>query len=72
MSNENDKTSNPSEQAASSAVLASGSSKSIWDNDLPPGDSPPMPRWPLTLAIVLYAGWMVFLVSMMVLRLMTS
>ena len=42
--------------------------KSIWDNDLPAGDSPPLPRWPLTAAISAYALWMVFLVSMMVLR----
>lgn len=43
--------------------------KSIWDNDLPPGDSPPMPRWPMTASIVAYALWMVFLVSMMIVRL---
>ena len=42
--------------------------KSIWDNDLPAGDSPPLPRWPLTTAIAAYAIWMVFLVSMMVMR----
>lgn len=43
--------------------------KSIWDNDLPAGDSPPLPRWPLTAAIVTYVLWMVFLISMMILRL---
>ncbi len=43
--------------------------KTIWDNDLPAGDSPPLPRWPLTAAIVAYSAWMVFLVSMAVLRL---
>lgn len=42
--------------------------KSIWDNDLPAGDSPPLPRWPLTAAIAAYAIWMVFLVSMMLMR----
>ena len=46
--------------------------KSIWDNDLPAGDSPPLPRWPLTAAIVAYSIWMIFLVSMAVLRLKTS
>lgn len=45
---------------------------SFWDNDLPAGDSPPMPRWPLTAAIVAYALWMVFLVCMMILRLRTD
>ena len=43
--------------------------RSIWDNDLPPGDSPPLPRWPLTAAIVAYVVWMVFLFSMMMVRL---
>lgn len=46
--------------------------KGIWDNDLPVGDSPPLPRWPLTASIVAYALWMVFLVAMMVVRLTTT
>lgn len=46
--------------------------KSIWDNNLPAGDSPPLPRWPLTLSITAYALWMVFLIAMMVLRLTYS
>ncbi len=44
--------------------------KSIWDNDLPAGDSPPLPRWPLTASAVAYGVWMIFLISMMVMRLM--
>jgi len=46
-----------------------GKPRSIWDNDLPPGDAPPLPRWPLTVSIAVYVVWMVFLVSMMILRL---
>jgi hypothetical protein len=46
--------------------------KSIWDNDLPAGDSPPLPKWPLRAAIVAYGIWMVFLISMMVLRICTT
>lgn len=46
--------------------------KSIWDNDLPAGDSPPLPRWPLTASIVAYSLWMIFLVAMMILRLRTT
>lgn len=42
--------------------------KSIWDNDLPAGDSPPLPKWPLTAAIVAFSLWMVFLISMAILR----
>jgi len=43
--------------------------KSIWDNDLPAGDSPPLPKWPLVAAIVAYGAWMIFLLAMMILRL---
>lgn len=46
-----------------------GNSKSIWDNDLPAGDSPPLPRWPLTASIVAYGLWVIFLISMAVVRL---
>lgn len=46
--------------------------KSIWDNDLPAGDSPPLPRWPLTAAIVACCAWMVFLITMMILRISDS
>ena len=46
--------------------------KSIWDNDLPAGDSPPLPRWPLTVSIIAYGLWMVFLISMMILRIRTT
>lgn len=47
-------------------------SGSIWDNDLPAGDSPPLPRWPLTVSIALYVLWMIFLISMMILRLVET
>ncbi|UCD29113.1 MAG: hypothetical protein JSV03_01110 [Planctomycetota bacterium] len=43
--------------------------KSIWDNDLPAGDSPPLPRWPLTASIIAYSVWIVFLFAMMLVRL---
>lgn len=46
--------------------------KSIWDNDLPPGESPPLPKWPLTASIVAYSCWMVFLVAMLIVRLTTT
>lgn len=46
--------------------------KSIWDNDLPPGESPPLPKWPLTLSIAAYSCWMVFLISMLIVRLTTT
>lgn len=43
--------------------------QAMGSDDLPAGDSPPLPRWPLTASIVLYVLWFLFLVSMMVLRL---
>lgn len=45
--------------------------KSIWDNDLPAGDSPPMPSWPLKFWIAVYVAWMIFLISMVVVRFQT-
>jgi hypothetical protein len=57
---------------ATSEDLMADEPKSIWDNDLPAGDSPPLPRWPLTAAIVAYSLWMIFLISMAVLRLRTA
>jgi hypothetical protein len=41
---------------------------SIWDNDLPAGNSPPRPRAPLIAAAVAYGGWLVFLLVMVILR----
>ena len=40
----------------------------IWDNDLPTGDSPPLPRWPLTVSIVAVCVWTLFMVAMVVSR----
>ncbi len=45
---------------------------SIWDNDLPAGDAPPLPAWPLKVAVATYVVWLIVLVSMMVLRLSTT
>jgi len=55
--------------ADTKAPLPTDKPRSIWDNDLPAGDSPPMPRWPLVASIAAYACWMLFLIAMMVLRL---
>jgi len=46
--------------------------RSIWDNDFPAGDSPPLPRWPLAASIAVYACWMVVLIAMMVVRLVET
>lgn len=42
------------------------------DPDIPPGNAPLLPRWPLWLAAFAWAGWMVFMIVMMVVRLRTT
>ncbi len=34
------------------------------DPSIPPGDSPPMPRWPLAAFVVAWVGWLGFLLMM--------
>ncbi len=41
-------------------------------DDVPPGDSPPKPWWPLYLAAAAWGAWMLFLVVMLILRLKES
>ncbi|NLX12075.1 MAG: hypothetical protein GXY44_00265 [Phycisphaerales bacterium] len=57
------------EKNTSSSVASFAQGRSIWDNDLPAGDSPPLPRWPLIASIVVYCLWMVFLIAMLIVRL---
>lgn len=42
--------------------------KSIWDNDLPAGDSPPRPPGVLIVTAVAYGCWLIFLLVMTILR----
>jgi hypothetical protein len=42
--------------------------KSIWDNNLPAGNSPPLPKAPLVAASIAYGCWLLFLLSMVILR----
>lgn len=42
--------------------------KSIWDNDLPAGDSPPRPPVVLIVSAVAYGCWLIFLLVMTILR----
>lgn len=44
-----------------------------WDNpNTLAGDAPAMPRWPLIASIVVYSGWLVFLVVMAYMRVSTT
>lgn len=38
------------------------------DPNVPPGNAPPMPRWPLVLSAVAWIAWLAFLVMMAVER----
>ena len=58
-------------EAESADNGSTGKTKSIWDNDLPAGDAPPLPDWPLKAAIATYAAWMVILIGLLILRLST-
>lgn len=42
------------------------------DPDVPAGNAPPLPRWPLMLAALLWVGWLAFLVVMAVVRTSTD
>ena len=42
------------------------------DPDVPAGNAPPLPRWPLVLAALVWVGWLGFLVAMAVVRTSTE
>ena len=42
------------------------------DPNVPAGDSPPMPRWPLILSAIAFGLWLVFLVIMAIVRVKTT
>ncbi|HNQ22408.1 MAG TPA: hypothetical protein PKK06_04875 [Phycisphaerae bacterium] len=41
------------------------------DPDVPAGNAPPLPRWPLVVTAVLWVGWIGFLVVMAYFRVHT-
>ncbi len=44
-----------------------GDAPSIWqDPNVPIGNAPPLPRWPVGVFAVAWAGWVVFLVVLLV------
>ena len=47
--------------------------KTDWaDPNIPPGDSPVLPAWPLIVSVVAFCLWFVFLVAMAVVRIKTT
>ena len=59
----------PSETAAKGAE-AHGSVQA--NADLPAGDSPPRPTWPLVIGVGVWICWVGFLAAMMVIRMRTT
>ena len=44
-----------------------------WDDPAtPPGDGPPMPRWPLFLGAAAWGGWLIFIIAMAIIRIRTT
>lgn len=44
-----------------------GDTPSIWqDANVPVGNAPPLPRWPIGVFAIAWAGWVVFLVVLLV------
>jgi hypothetical protein len=48
-------------------------SRNDWmDPNVPAGDAPALPRWPLVVSALAFCGWLAFLVSMAALRVKTT
>ena len=65
---------NPMKQSQTSAVAVAQDASQAQHNDadLPAGDSPPRPLWPLVVGVSVWILWIGFLLAMMVIRLRTS
>lgn len=42
------------------------------NEDLPAGDMPPQPAWPLVVGVAVWVLWLGFLAAMMVIRMQTT
>jgi hypothetical protein len=50
--------------------LRVGAEAADWnDPNVPVGDAPPVPRWPLYVWVTLWLAWIAFLVAMVIIRL---
>ena len=55
----------PSESDRNSADKSKKQGINWADPDVPVGDAPAMPRWPMAVLVVGWSGWIVFLVVML-------
>lgn len=52
---------------------AAAHTKPNWDDpNVPAGNAPPLPRWPLIASAVVFALWVVFLIAMAIVRVRTT
>ncbi|HNO80396.1 MAG TPA: hypothetical protein PKN33_20305 [Phycisphaerae bacterium] len=62
-----------SAESSESAEVATKEPRIDWNNpDTPAGDAPAMSSWPLVASVVVYSGWLVFLVVMAYMRVSTT
>jgi hypothetical protein len=63
----------PTEEPDHRATKTRTSAGVDWsDPNVPAGDSPPLPRWPMYVSAAAWGLWIVFLVVMVVLRFRTT
>lgn len=58
----------PLEDSKQSGVDSAAGQADLNEPDVPVGNSPPLPRWPLVLSALAWVGWLTFLVLMAVER----
>ena len=67
--NENKKASGADASDGPSPSGKRETSKAGWDDpNVPIGNAPPLPRWPLLVSGAAWLGWVVFLVAMLMTR----
>jgi hypothetical protein len=59
-------------QTHSAATKGPSQTAESTEAEIPPGDSPPQPRWPLVLGASAWLLWLGFLVTMAILRVRTT
>lgn len=59
----------PLTEAPTKGQVVASASPNWNDPNVPTGDAPPLPSWPLLFSVLAWVGWLVFLLVMMVMRL---
>ena len=59
-------------QAGEAAAVGDVPKTGAGDSDIPAGDLPPKPVWPLVAGAAAWVVWIAFLLAMMVIRMQTT